>query len=227
MTIGSRGAAGPIIGGPFPTNANQVVFFDDFIGPPDYSTTADAATWELKDAAGTASVAGKDAEHGGVVTVTSGSTAGNDGFMQVNGTCFTMADGRAGALHGRLKIEDVDQDEFYFGLHTTVADLVAFTSTNGFGFKADADGNLDAISGNGSTVNVTDTGIDIEDDTFFDVSVVVNGNSSLIFYVNGTKVATHSSNLPTAALTPSFGVETNDTGADYIAVDYIGVAFER
>jgi hypothetical protein len=56
---------------------------------------------------------------------------------------------------------------------------------------------------------------------------IIDLGSTIKFYVNGTEVASHTTNIPSAALRPVIFVETTDTTADTISMDYFFLRAKR
>lgn len=214
--------AGPAVIGPSFVPNPDVVVWDDFTIP------GAAQRWTLTDANGTAVLA-EVAAHGGQVSVTTGATDGDDGFL-IGAECIALATGRDVWFAARVKIEDVDQDEFFVGLHDSAADIIAIATHDGIGFKSDGDGNLDIVVGNGTNQTVTDTGIDLADDTWFELSFHCIGGNKIEFYHDQVRVGSISKTPndyhPTDVLAVVAGIETNDAGSDAITIDYIGAAAE-
>ena len=72
----------------------------------------------------------------------------------------------------------------------------------------------------------TTTGVSIADATYNKLRFEVNGVTDVKFYIDDVLVATHTANIPTGALAPSFEAGGTATAA-MVYLDYIYAAQER
>jgi hypothetical protein len=111
---------------------------------------------------------------------------------------FSCAASLGSALNGRTVVG------FFIGAPS--ADTV-----QGYGFRAINNGNVFAINGNGTAATTTNLGIIASTTRIY--TAIYQGNS-IKFYVNGSLMATHTTNLPTLI----YGVRayiTNTIASDY------------
>jgi len=96
--------------------------------------------------------------------------------------CFKLVDGYPLYAEARFKIDDPDNASFWFGLitgstfFTAPNDYIVFQVTNG------GDDLYFTNAVNGNTTN-TDTGVDLEDDTWYRVGFHWDGHSTLRWFV--------------------------------------------
>lgn len=149
-------------------------------------------------------------------------TQGRDGFMDVirieTGTTTT---GAAAIKYANLKLaggqmwvkmgvefQDLSTVGEEFMLEVGVQDGNATTViTDGIYFRynrVSTGVNWFAISESGGTETATDTTIVAAEDTVYDLQVVVNSDATSIgYYIDDVLVATHTTNIPTAANMPN------------------------
>ena len=90
----------------------------------------------------------------------------------------------------------------------------------GIYFRASGTGNWYAVTRSAATETATDTGV-AQATTFKEFKIVINSaGNSVAFYIDGNLVATHTTNLPSAGLTPVFQIDNTDTTDRYITIDY-------
>lgn len=81
-------------------------------------------------------------------------------------------------------------------------------TVNGYGFRATDSGNVFAINGNGSSATTTDLAISSSATRTY---CAIYSSGSIKFYVDGSLVATHSTNLPTSATSYAFRAYVTNT----------------
>lgn len=221
-----------------------VTYFDDFVAGGTgttvggkFATTANAAEWlNSTDNSGTCIIS--DAEPGGVLALTPGTSANDYVSIQLNGEAFALAANRKIIWESRLKISDVDDAKFFVGLASTDASTSATAGPV-------LDGTNDSIGfrnvlGNTATFlyvveddtsETTGTAYTAAaDDTFITLRFEVDGTSQVRFYVNGAIVATIKTGLPDsgAALTPTFEIGSpTGTTATVMEIDYFLIIADR
>lgn len=130
------------------------------------------------------------------------------------GTNFGHAPGSSGAQFGKnpdlgIRIKtgaDVSSVRYWVGWFSAdprSADDPGATHLIGFRFSTDAgDTNWIAANKDGTTLKTTDTGVAVTADTKYRFRMVADAvNNAIRFYVNGTLVATHTTNLPGSTTT--------------------------
>ena len=175
----------------------------------------------------------------GVVDLTSAATTDNDG-SSIQGNEIWGLPSTAGEklyFEARFQISDADQMDVFIGVCENFATNpeAIFTASNRIGFQID-DGDATPHLITESSDSETDTTLsgttyDLSDATDVTVSFVATKGTStdvVDFYINRTKVGTHTTNVPTANMTQAAAeVSGNATGTKSMSIDYIMVAQDR
>lgn len=201
----------------------------DFVKPSDLDTTND---WTVVKDTGAAVAVAAD-EDGGAITLTSAATTDNDGSsIQSVQNVFSLSSGKQVWLEGRLKISDADQMDVYFGFSDTFATNpeAVLTDDDKCGFQID-DGSASILakSEKNGTETSTDTGKDAVDNTYVTLGLHWDGVSSVKYFVDGERVAAHTTNIPDDLQLAIAVMELSGdaTGTKSMTLDYIDVMQER
>ena len=188
---------------PIDKNPDFVVYFDDFTGV----TLDNTNDWTVvKDSSASAAI-GADQESGTLV-LSSQATTDNDGASIQGNEIFKIATGASGRdiwYETKVKVADADQTDLSIGMTVNfatnpeamlaAADRIVFESDDGTA-------TLQCITEKDGTETATalSSDFDLSDDTFVTLGFKVSGKdrtSAIVeFYVNRTKVATHTTNIP-------------------------------
>jgi len=213
---------------------DQTRYMDDFTG-----VTLDATNdWTVVKDSGASAALQADALNG-VVDLTSAATTDNDG-SSIQGNEIWGLPSTAGEklyFEARFQISDADQMDVFIGVceNFATAPENIFTASNRIGFQID-DGDATPHLITESSDSETDTTLsgttyDLSDATDVTVSFVATKGTStdvVEFYINRTKVGTHTTNVPTANMTQAAAeVSGNATGTKSMSIDYIMVAQDR
>ena len=213
---------------------DQTRFMDDFTG-----IVLDATNdWTVVKDSGASAGLQADALNG-VVDLTSAATTDNDG-SSIQGNEIWGLPSTAGEklyFEARFQMSDVDQMDMFIGVCENFATNpeAIFTASNRIGFQID-DGDATPHLITESSDSETDTTLsgttyDLSDATDVTVSFVATKGTStdvVDFYINRTKVGTHTTNVPTANMTQAAAeVSGNATGTKSMSIDYIMVAQDR
>jgi hypothetical protein len=213
---------------------DQTRYMDDFTG-----VTLDATNdWTVVKDSGASAALQADALNG-VVDLTSAATTDNDG-SSIQGNEIWGLPSTAGEklyFEARFQISDADQMDVFIGVCENFATNpeAIFTASNRIGFQID-DGDATPHLITESSDSETDTTLsgttyDLSDATDVTVSFVATKGTStdvVDFYINRTKVGTHTTNVPTANMTQAAAeVSGNATGTKSMSIDYIMVAQDR
>jgi len=213
---------------------DQTRYMDDFTG-----VTLDATNdWTVVKDSGAAAGLQADALNG-VVDLTSAATTDNDG-SSIQGNEIWGLPSTAGEklyFEARFQISDADQMDVFIGVCENFASNPEniFAASNRIGFQID-DGDATPHLITESSDSETDTTLsgttyDLSDATDVTVSFVATKGTStdvVDFYINRTKVGTHTTNVPTANMTQAAAeVSGNATGTKSMSIDYIMVAQDR
>lgn len=117
-------------------------------------------------------------------------------------------------------------DNFY-GL--CITDTTPLDATDRVGFQlTDEDASIDVLTEKDSTETISDSGKDMSDDTYVELAFYWDGVSRVYFYVDGAKVATHTTNIPDDEnLAVTIHHQNGEAVAQTTTIDYIYVAMER
>lgn len=227
-----------------------VIFEDDFLKGgycPDlalssesdpaakFSEVADRGEWLVtRDAAPTLVIA--DDDHGGVLTITPGTSANDFVSLQANGRAFVTKAGRRIIFKTRIKSNDTDDLKFFVGLAGT--DVTGTTAGPILDGTNDSIGFRNVLGNTASflyiveddTSETTGAAGSLTDATFTDLAFELIGTERVNFYVNGLLVGTETTGLIDAGvgLTPTIEVGSpTGTTATNLSLDYVQVIADR
>ncbi len=238
----------PPVGKPGEPLPMPVVYFDDFVtggfeaaSANTFSAAADTADWLVtREGASDGTIVMVDGGGNGEVAVTTGSTDNDSMDAQVNGEAFKIASGKTLSWEMRFKVEDITLTDWFVGMAATDTTIIDGTPDYiGFG-NTDNGADIRAVNGKNQTAgavagssapsggSLTDTGVDLVNDTYVVVRFEVTETSKVRFYVNGNLKATHTSNLPDdVGLTPTFAIQCASGAAEKMTIDYILAVIDR
>lgn len=211
----SRLANGASIMGPVDELSNPIVFWDDFL-------THETTGW-LETLTGTSATIDSILTEPGGAILFDAANADNVIGIQLHNAAYTCAAGKNVVFEARVKPTDADGTGMFVGLATIDAAIIAGVTAS-IGFKV-ADGAASTKIACVSGAESTTTTVDLVDATYNTLRFVVTGTEKVVFYIDGVKVATHTT-VPVTAITPS--CELVPTGAgDDLTLDYILAAMDR
>ncbi len=208
-----------------------ITYFEDYLGEIDV-TTADG--WTIT-AVTTGSIIGDVTEQGGVLIFDSaGNTTADDGVQAQLGNCmFLPVAGVKIFFEARVKMNDAT-DQYYIGLAGIDATLIAAGVIDDVvdkcGFYHAVAGADDKISTVISRTTVEEITHDVAanvDNTYVKLGFVIDGLTSIKFYVNGVLVetSTTTASIPNAVMALSFVSQIEVAGADAeLSVDWVRIA---
>ena len=206
---------------PISINPDFFEISDDFVGIVLNATN----TWTVVKDSG-ASVAIIADTTGGEVTLLSAATTDNDGASIQGNEIFTVAADKDIFFETRIKCSDADQTDICVGLTVNFATNpeAMLTAADRIVFQVDdGDASILCKTEKSGTETSTDSGIDMVDATYIVLGFSVNGTGSVQFFINGSIVATHTTNivddenLTVAAMSLSGNASgTRATDLDYI-----------
>lgn len=213
------------------------MFEDDFFW---FADQADDERWTVTNAtAGTATLVAGD---GGILRLDSASTTADQGVQLQSDTAFVrLATGKNVWLEGRLKFDEAQTCQFFFGLavaDTTIMASGANSTADHIGFEmnattiaADANGVYAYIEDTGSRTDVGSGSAvkDIVDDTWYRFAIHVAGNGTVKFYVDDEQVGESTpSTLPTDVdMAISIVCQTEGTQDPIVDVDWVRLVADR
>ena len=217
---------------------DQAVFLDDFTG-----IVIDATNdWTVvKDTSATVAISADTAA--GVVALTSQATTDNDGASIQGNEIFQLPTTAGEKLYFESRFfasstsgSGVGQMDIWVGLTENFATNPenAFLATNRIGFQLDDGSSLTRlISESGGTETETElaAAYNLTDDTYVTLGFIATKGTTtdtVQYYYNRNLVGTHTTNVPTALLTPAMVEVSGDaTGTKSMSVDYVMAAVDR
>jgi len=200
-----------------------VTYFNDFLFAGDYS----ASDWVVTETqAGATQAIAADVTNGALALVNS--AADNDvNQLQSAEEWLKLTVGKRLWFDCNWKVSNATESDVFIGLATTDTTIVAGT-TDSVGFrKADDATTLVSITED-NTTETTNTAATMVDDTYIRTSFAWDGINKVDFYVNGSKTATHTTNIETTnKLALTFTLQNGSAAARTLTIDYIYVAQER
>lgn len=204
-----------------------IIYKNDFKVAQDYA----AADWVIT----TTEAGGGDAtealaadEIGGALLITNDAADNDSDELQQTEEIWGLQAGKKMWYETRIKVSDATQSDLFLGLAITDTTIIDGT-TDSVGFrKDDGDANIDVVSEKNSTETLTDSGKDLVDDTYVKLGMYWDGVSTVEFYVDRNKVASHTTNNPDDEnLTITMAIQNGEAVAKTMTVDYIYVCQQR
>lgn len=201
-----------------------------------FSEVADRGAWLVTivdgDSDGDEIIAVSDAGHGGVLKIETTDKALDSVDIQMNGESFQIQSGEEAWFNARWATEDVSANTNVIGLALSDTDITGSLPNDHILFQ-NRGGDLYFCVGQNGTATAVDTGVNMVDGTYVTTAWYWDGTSNITVTVNGTAVTNLTDNGSTIlfpddqAISPCMGIQTTDTGKDYMLVDYIGCWLER
>jgi hypothetical protein len=213
---------------------NGFAYYDDFLGPIDV-TTGDGY---ILTTVNSGAISALQTVAGGALFVDSaGNNAADDGIEVQLPSCMVLpAAGTTIAYEARVQMNDTDTaiSQFYIGLAGIDTSLMAAGEIDDVISKAafyhQGDTTTDKLSVINSKTSVQEISADkatVADDTWVKLGIVIDGVTSVKYYVDGVLVDTHSTAnaIPAAVMCPSFVAKTEGATKDAeLTVDWIRIA---
>ena len=203
------------------TGEGVVKYIDDFTSFPVDDTTGDPVAWTstmVEAGSGNTTIASTDKSGGAVIITTAGNE--DDGLnMQLNGESF-KTDSNELYFYTKLKINDVDQTDLFVGLAVTDTTLLGGVANAIYFESVDGSASLSAVTESGSTETQSDSVGTLVDDTDIELEFYYNG-SNVEFFVDGSSVATSSTNIPSTEMRVSVHFLTGEATANTCTIDEI------
>ena len=194
-------------------------YMEDF----DYYAAADWTVTETQAGATQALTNGD----GGLLLLTNSAADDDLNALQKVGASFAFAAGKKLWFEARFKVSDATQSDFVMGLQGT--DTTPLDTTDGvFFLTADGSTSVSLVVEASSTATTTSSVATVANDTFVRLGFWYDGDAAVYYFVNGAlggKSVT--TNLPTADLRVSFGIQNGEAVAKTMTIDYVFVAKER
>ena len=223
------------------TNLNTGVWPDQCVKWDDFVDELDTGWVVVKDSGATVAIAAD--VHNGVLVITSAATTDNAGGSIQANEIFQLPNvsGESMWYESRFYVDStsgsgVGQMDVFSGMcenfSTNPED--GFASPNRIGFQLDdGNGRLHIITESGGTETKTELASthDLTDGTYCTLAWKAtkgNNTSNVQFFKDKQLVGTHTTNIPTALLTPaSISVSGDATGTKSMGIDYVLSANDR
>lgn len=202
------------------------VLFNDFLLAQDFA----AADWVITTTelgAGDASEALAADEACGALVITNDDADNDVDSLQMTEENWRLSSGKQLWMNLRIKVADADQADMFVGL--AITDTTPRDATDKIGFLlADESAALSCVSTKNSTSTTSSSIATLADATYVKLALHWDGVSKVEWFVNGAKVATHTSNIPDDEnLCVTLNIQNGAAAANSLTVDYIYVAQER
>jgi hypothetical protein len=207
-------------------DTDVVTYMDDFTGIALDSTN----DWTVVKDSGASAGIGADVLNG-VLELTSAATTDDDGASVQGNEIFKAQADKTIWFETKLQCNDADQTDICVGLTVNFATNpeAMLTAADRIVFQVD-DGNASILckTESGGTETSTDSGVDLVDSTYVKLSIRVSGTGQVFFYVDGTQVAVHTTNIPTTELAlAAMSLSGSATGTRKTTIDYMFAAATR
>lgn len=202
------------------------IYMNDFIATQDYAAT-DWVITTTEAGAGSATEALAADERSGALLITNDAADDDLDSLQSNEENWTMQSGKQLWMECRLKVSDADQVDLMIGL--SITDTTPLDSSDRATFRVtDGSASIVAKNAKNSTETSTASGLSLSDDTYVVLGMYWDGISSLEYYVDRSKVATHTTNVPDDEnMAITIHLQNGEAVAKTCTIDYIYVAQER
>lgn len=208
----------------FLKSVDSCTLWDDFFGMAGnistpsggftfYQTTE--GNWYINALTGAvAATATGNSGHPGQLTLTTGSTSGNRGQLELTHT-DTLHSHDFEFIESNFSMSATTTSEYFFGWQSN-------TTANHYGYFHALNGTLTSESDNGSGTkqSTTITGVTLTSSNTYRIEY---DGTSLLFYLNGTLKATHSTKVPNAVGQVFWYFATSAAATRSITVDYFAL----
>jgi hypothetical protein len=198
----------------------DVIIVEEFVSGLTTSGNIGDLGWLM--AAGSVTGQAPSEEKIGILRLSSPATANTRGVLQLSpGTAGVMIiPGRTGDIHIKMVVRNAQAAAsactIRIGLLNTNA---AGEASDAIMFRASGTGNWTAVTRAGGTETATNCGV-AQTTTFKTFEILINpAFNQVTFIIDGVTCATHTTNIPTVALSPTFKVDTTAATAYSIDID--------
>jgi len=227
-------------------------YFDDFLsvngnvgiaadGDMAQATAINQGVWRTNVEGTSDTITLDNAYTGGVLEILGGTGDNEETHMTAINTGFAIdaASSRKLWFECRIQNSDADLTGWFVGLASDDGAEETSILTDGGGATEDAIGfyviagdaatDINLITAKGDTETLTDTGVDVADDTWMNLAYYWDGNM-VHAYVNGALKVSTSSNVPndgTIIFPAIHFAQRVDAAADTLRIDYVRICMER
>lgn len=168
---------------------------------------------------------------GGLLQATTTDKADDQLSVQMNGEHFRCNSARDLWFDCQIAVEDVSEDDVFIGIGTVDTDFIDSRPNDFMGFTISESTNVMFKQSKNGTITTNANITVAADATALRLSFFVDGSTTSSYvYVSGVAVATNaaSATIPDDEdMSPAFAIETTDTGADYLQIDWIKIVNTR
>ncbi len=200
-------------------------YFNDF----DVFTAGDWTITALDGGADSGEVHAVQDADGGILLVTTNDADNDNVCLESQGEAWKLETGKKAWLKIRLKVEDADDSDFYFGWHTTDTNPFSTAPTQRAYFAlTEGAATVTFDMDDNSTDAESDTVATLSDDTYVVLAMYYDGKGNIELYADGVKITTMTSvSIPSTEMALGFGVATGAAATRSLHVDYILAVKER
>ena len=226
VDVGEDVGRGWFLNLPVQYNPDYVVLFDDF----EMVAVNGTNDWTVVKDSGASVAIEADIQHG-VLDLSSTATTDNDGASIQGNEIFAAQVGKNLWFEAYVKLHDANDCDMFVGLCENFATdpEACLLASNRIGFQVtEGDAALLCKSEATDAENSTDSQQNAADGTWVRLGFHLYSTTHIYYYVNRVLVATHTSDIPTANMTPAFfALSGSATGTFVNRLDYILVVAER
>lgn len=201
---------------------NVVSYHEDFVNFPVDDTTGDPLAWTttvVEAGSGVTTFASTDAS-GGKAIITTAGNEDDGGNYQLNGESFETTSDQDLYFGTKLAINDADQTDLFIGLAVTDTTLLGGVADGIYFESVDGSASLSAVTEASSTETQSDSVGTLADDTEIELEFYWDG-TTVEFFVDGTSVATSTTNIPATQMRVSVHFLTGEATANTCTIDWI------
>lgn len=211
---------------PMDNDPDYPSYWNDFLTAQDYAAS-DWVVTTTEAGAGAATEALAADEKFGALLITNDDADNDLDSLQHTEETWTMEIGKRTWFETKLKVDDADLVDFFVGFGIT--DTAPLDTSDRAGFQIDTtNASILCKSEKNGTETSTDSGQDAADDTYVQLGMYWDGISKLEYYVNRSKVATHTTDIPDDEnMTLTIHLQNGSAVARSCTIDYFYITQER
>jgi len=205
-------------------------YFEDYMGPIDV-TSADGYIITAVTSGG---ISAKSTQGGQLLVDSQGNASADDGVnVQLPNCAVLPAAGKTIYFEARVAMVDTGDDQYFIGLAAIDTTLIAagilddvVDKVGFFRIAASTADKISVVTARTSAEDVDADKGDIADNTFVKLGFVIDGLTTVKWYVNGVLVHTSSvtANIANAAMSLSYVAQVEQTSADAeLSVDWVRI----
>ena len=201
---------------------NVVSYIEDFVNFPVDDTTGDPLAWTttvVEAGSGVTTFVSTDAS-GGKGLITTAANENDGGNYQLNGESFETTSYQDLYFGTKLAINDADQTDIIIGLAVTDTTLLGGLADGVYFESVDGSATLSAVTEASSTETQSDSVGTLVDATEIELEFYWDG-TTVEFFVDGSSVATSTTNIPATQMRVSVHFLTGEATANTCTIDWI------